>query len=274
MKYKIVQVWFNSTDDARIPMFVLHRKGIKHDGSAPLLQYGYGANDDSLLPSFSPTWVSFVTLYGGIVAFPNIRGGSEFGDDWAKAGQKSHVMSGVQDFVSATQYLAEEKYIARDKASIVGASAGGILVIRSIASAPPGTFKAAVSKKGSHDTLRYPLFNPGVYWIGALGDPDQPADFDYMYPDASLYNFPSEKRLPHTLILAGGSDVRINKAHTYKMLATLQYIAPEGSGIQILKTIQGAGHSSTGSRTLEFEDDFAVLAFIGNSLQLKSGCCN
>jgi len=63
---------------------------------------GYGANDDSLLPSFSPTWISFVTLYGGIVAFPNIRGGSEFGKDWANAGQKSHVMNGVRDFVSAT----------------------------------------------------------------------------------------------------------------------------------------------------------------------------
>jgi len=69
-------------------------------------------------------------------------------------------------------------------------------------------------------------------------------------------------------------DVRIDKAHTHKMLATLQYIAPEGSGIQLLKTIQGAGHSSAGSRTLEFEDDFAVLAFIANSFQLTSGRCN
>jgi len=223
-----------------------------------------------LLPSFSPTWVTFVTLYGGIVAFPNIRGGSEFGTDWANAGKNRHIMNGVSDFVSATQYLALENYIARDKASILGWSAGGALVIRSIASAHPGTFKAAISDKGVHDTLRYPLFDPGVYWIGALGDPDQPADFDYIYPVAPLYKFPSNKQLPDTLILAGGSDVRINKMHTYKMLATFQHNAPKGSGIQLLKTIPGEGHDPAGkSRTLQVEHDFTVLVFIANSLRLK-----
>ena len=102
-----------------VPMFILHREGIELDGSAPLLQYGMccvkerlfrhdmtvigsGGNDVSLLPSFSPTWISFVTLYGGIVAFPNIRGGSEFGTGWADAGKKRHIMNGVSDFVSAT----------------------------------------------------------------------------------------------------------------------------------------------------------------------------
>lgn len=116
--------------------------------------------------------------------------------------------------------------MASDKTSILGWSAGAELVTRSIAAAPPDTFKAAISSKGAHDTLRvsifipsvpgvpilcifrqFPQFHPGVYWIGALGDPDQPADFDYMYHLASLYQFPSDKPLPDTLLLAGGSKI-------------------------------------------------------------------
>jgi len=267
----VSQVWYPSVDGTKIPMYILHDKSTKLDGTAPLLQHGYGYHSP-LLPSFSPTWVTFAAFYGGVVAFPNIRGGLEFGQNWAEAGGKENLMNTVYDFVSATLYLVKQGYVDAHKTSIFGWSAGGELVTGSIAWAEAKTFRAAVANKGSHDTLRFPLFHPGVYWTGDMGDPSEPHDFDYIYPASSLYHFPTNKVLPDTLVLTAGSDVRVNKMHTYKMAATLQYSAPPGSGVQLLKTIPKEGHlSDRNPRKLQVEDDFLVFSFIANSMGLSLG---
>ncbi|KAF8321696.1 alpha/beta-hydrolase [Clavulina sp. PMI_390] len=266
----VSQVWYPSEDDVKIPMYILKHKDTQLDGTAPLLQYGYGGNEVSLLPQFSPIWVTFALYYNGVVAFPNIRGGSEFGLDWANSGRAESINNTAKDFIAATNYLIKNQWVSPDKTSIYGWSAGAELITRCVLWTESRTFRAAIAYKGPHDQLRFPLFDPGVYWMDALGDPSDTQGFDWLYPFSSLYNFPPHITLPATLIVAGGSDIRINKMHTYKMLATMQYGASPESGMVLLKTITGEAHDPNGRpKTLEIEDDFVLLSFLAQSMELS-----
>jgi len=263
------QVWYSSKDGTDVPMSILHHKNNKLDGTAPCLQYGYGANGVSLLPFFSPAFLTFVHLYGGVVAVANIRGGSEFGSSWSNAGKKANKLNAVDDFIFANKYLVEHKYISPSKTAILGWSSGAELVAESVQRAPAGTFAAVVADRGAHDGLRFPLFSPGLYWMGSFGDPLVPKEFDFLSPLSSLHNVPSGKVLPPTLIIAGEKDVRIATMHPYKFTATLQHNAAQGSGIQLLTIIKSAGHGPGKSIDIEHEEDIVILGFIAQSLSLN-----
>jgi len=176
----------------------------------------------------------------------------------------------VDDFISATVYLVGKKYISPSKTTILGRGGGGDLVAQSIHRAPAGTFGCAIADKGAYDALRFPLFTPGLYWIGEVGDPFNPQDFDFIYPFSPLHTVSSKKSLPATLFVIGSEDVRVAALHGYKLAATSQHNAAVGSGIQLMKIIPGAGQMPVTGKCTDvlIEEDVVKLGFLAKSLGL------
>ncbi|KAF8898147.1 prolyl oligopeptidase [Gymnopilus junonius] len=210
------QVWYESKDGTKVPMFIVRHKSTKLDGTAPAIQYGYGGFSISIDPFFSATILTFLQNYGAIFALPNIRGGGEFGEDWHKAGYREKKGNCFDDFIAATQYLVENKYAAADKITINGGSNGGLLVAACVNRAPEGTFGCAIAEVGVHDLLKFHKFTIGKAWISDYGNPDDPNDFDFIFPLSPLHNIPKDKILPPYLLLTADHDDRVVPMHSFK----------------------------------------------------------
>ncbi|KAH7907477.1 prolyl oligopeptidase [Hygrophoropsis aurantiaca] len=158
------QVWYESKDGTKVPMFIVRHTSTKLDGTAPAIQYGYGGFSIAINPSFSPAILTFVKMYSGLYALPNIRGGGEFGEDWHEAGIREKKINVFDDFIAATKYLITHKYAAPGKVAINGGSNGGLLVGACVNLAPAGAFGAAVAEVGVLDLLKVRGFVEGVEW--------------------------------------------------------------------------------------------------------------
>lgn len=218
-EYETEQVFYPSIDGTTVPMFITKKKGLGEN--APTLLYGYGGFNISMTPTFSPANLLFIER-GGIYAVANLRGGSEYGEDWHRAGMLANKQNVFDDFQAAAEWLVAEKYTSRQRLAILGRSNGGLLVAACLTQRPE-LFGAAVCWVPVIDMLRYHKFTVGRYWIPEYGDAEtNPDHFQFLYAYSPLHNVRTDVDYPPTLIMTADTDDRVVPGHALKFAATLQ----------------------------------------------------
>jgi prolyl oligopeptidase len=200
-------------------MFLVHKKGIKKDGSNPVLLYGYGGFSSPITPGFQRNIYLWLEE-GGIYAAANLRGGNEYGEEWHKAGMLDKKQNVFDDFIAAAEWLIAEKYTSPKKLAIMGGSNGGLLV-GAVLVQRPDLFSAVVCSRPLLDMIRYHKFLIARLWIPEYGSSDDPEQFKYLLAYSPYHNI-KQVDYPATLILTADTDTRVDPLHARKMAAALQ----------------------------------------------------
>ena len=266
--YTTEQVFYNSADGTRVPMFISYKKGMKRDGQNPTYLYGYGGFDISVTPSFSPANLVWMEM-GGIYAVANLRGGGEYGEKWHEGGEL-HVKQNVfDDFIAAAQYLIDNKFTSTPKLAIGGGSNGGLLVGACITQRPD-LYGAALPAVGVMDMLRFQKFTIGWAWTSDYGSSEKKEDFQFLYAYSPLHHIAKGCCYPPTLITTADHDDRVVPAHSFKFAATLQ--AAQGCDKPTLIRIETkAGHGAGKPTTKIIEETADRWAFLVKELGMKIG---
>lgn len=266
-KYETKQVFFSSKDGTRVPMFLTYRKGIKMDGSNPTLMYGYGGFNSNETPFFSvinATWIDM----GGIYAHVVLRGGTEYGEEWHKAGMLHNKQNVFDDFIGAAEHLIAEKYTSTPKLAIHGASNGGLLV-GAVMTQRPELFGACLPAVGVMDMLRFQKFTIGWAWQTEYGYPEKnKEDFEYLLGYSPYHNLKPGTAYPPTLITTADHDDRVVPAHSFKYAAALQH-AQSGDNPVIIRIETKAGHGGGKPITKVIEEVTDTYAFLIKHLGFK-----
>jgi len=253
--YETEQVFYKSKDGTKIPMFLVHKKGIKHDGTHPVLLYAYGGFNVSMTPSFSNS--NFILMENnGIYALPNIRGGGEYGEKWHKAGKLLRKQNVFDDFIAAGEYLIDNKYTSKNLLAINGGSNGGLL-IGAVMTQRPELFKVALPEVGVMDMLRFQKFTIGWAWAVEFGSSDSAKYFPYIYKYSPLHNIRDGVNYPATMVFTADHDDRVVPAHSFKFAATLQE-KQSGKAPVLIRIETDQGHGASGSslsKTIDEETD-------------------
>jgi len=239
--YEVQQVFYTSKDGTRIPMFLVHRRGLARTGDHPTLLYGYGGFGISLTPSFSVGLVAWLEM-GGVYAQPSLRGGGEYGEEWHQAGTKLNKQKVFDDFIAAAEWLIAHGYTNPAKLAISGGSNGGLLVGACLVQRPE-LFAAALPAVGVFDMLRFHKFTIGWAWISEYGSPENPEEFKALYAYSPLHNLKPGTAYPATLITTADHDDRVVPAHSFKFAAALQ-AAQRGSQPILIRIDTKAGHGA------------------------------
>jgi prolyl oligopeptidase len=240
-EFETKQVFYPSKDSTKVPMFIIHKKGIKLDGNNPTMLYAYGGFNISLTPSFSISRIMFLEQ-GGVYALANLRGGGEYGEEWHKAGMLDKKQNVFDDFIAAAEYLISEKYTSSQKLGIMGGSNGGLL-IGACMTQRPDLYKVAIPQVGVLDMLRYHKFTVGWGWAVEYGSSDDAKQFDYLIKYSPLHNVKDSVSYPATLVCTADHDDRVVPAHSFKFLATLQ-AKHKGSNPVLGRIDSKAGHGA------------------------------
>ncbi|MCK7556673.1 prolyl oligopeptidase family serine peptidase [Chitinophaga sedimenti] len=265
-QFETRQVFFTSKDGTKVPMFLSYKKGLKLDGNTPVLLYGYGGFNIPQTPGFSVSNLFFMEQ-GGIYAVVNLRGGSEYGESWHKAGMKEKKQNVFDDFIGAAEYLIKEKYTNPSKIAIRGGSNGGLLV-GACMTQRPDLFKVALPAVGVLDMLRYQKFTIGWAWVVEYGSSEKADEFPYLFKYSPLHNIRKGTSYPATLITTGDHDDRVVPAHSFKFAAALQ-AANAGPNPMLIRIETQAGHGA-GKPTSKVIDEAAdVWAFTMFNLGMK-----
>ena len=248
------QVWYTSKDGTKVPMFIVHKKGLELDGNNPTYLYAYGGFNISLTPSFSSSLLLLLEN-NGVYAMPNLRGGGEFGEDWHEAGMLLKKQNVFDDFIAAGEYLIESGYTRSERLAIAGGSNGGLLV-GAIMTQRPGLASVAFPAVGVMDMLRYHKFTIGWGWIPEYGCADSSkADFENLAGYSPYHNLNPGTNYPSTMVTTADHDDRVVPAHSFKFAARLQ--ACQGSNRPALIRIEkNAGHGA-GKPTSKILDEQA-----------------
>ena len=258
--YETRQVFYTSKDGTRVPMFLVHRKGLALDGRNPTLLYGYGGFNISTSPGFNPLRLALLEQ-GFVYASANIRGGSEYGESWHEAGTKLRKQNVFDDFIAAAEWLIKNKYTQPARLAILGGSNGGLLV-GVVMNQRPDLFKVAVPQVGVMDMLRFHKFTIGPEWISDYGSSDNEEQFRYLYAYSPLHNIKVGVKYPATLITTADHDDRVVPAHSFKYAATLQKMAEPGNPVLIrIETRSGHGASSTTKMIEQTADIYAFVIY-------------
>ncbi len=258
--YESKQIFFNSKDGTRVPMFITYKKGLKRNGKNPVYLYGYGGFNISLGPGFSAMRIPFLEQ-GGIYAQVNLRGGSEYGEEWHLAGTKMQKQNVFDDFISAAEYLIREKYTSSDKLAIVGGSNGGLLV-GACMTQRPDLFRVAIPQVGVMDMLRYHKFTIGWNWASDYGTSEDSKEmFEYLKGYSPLHNLKKGVAYPATLVTTADHDDRVVPAHSFKFAATLQE-CHEGKNPVLIRIDTKAGHGSGKPLAKVLEEQADIYSFI------------
>ncbi|MCB0560069.1 MAG: S9 family peptidase [Lewinellaceae bacterium] len=212
--------FFESKDGARVPIFIVHKKGVELNGQNPTLLYGYGGFNIGISPSFVGLRAMFINR-GGVFAQVGLRGGDEFGEQWHEDGMLQKKQNTFDDFIAAAEYMIREGYTNTDKLAMEGGSNGGLLV-GAVLTQRPDLFKAATCAVPLLDMIRYHKFLIARYWIPEYGDPDKKEDFQNILQYSPYHNIRMGVNHPTTLIIAGENDSRVDPLHAKKFAAALQ----------------------------------------------------
>jgi prolyl oligopeptidase len=257
--YETKQVFYNSKDGTRIPMFLVYKKGLKLDGSNPTLLYGYGGFNITMAPAFSPLRLALLEQ-GFVYASANLRGGGEYGETWHDAGTKLKKQNVFDDFIAAAEWLIANKYTSPEKLAINGGSNGGLLV-GAVMNQRPELFHVAVPQVGVMDMLRFQKFTIGWNWAADYGSSDDPEQFKAIYKYSPLHNIKPGVKYPATFITTADHDDRVVPAHSFKYAATLQAAASPANPVLIrVETKSGHGASST-TKAIELAADIYSFLF-------------
>ncbi|MFS8894439.1 prolyl oligopeptidase family serine peptidase [Synechococcus sp. O70.1] len=265
--YEVQQVFYPSKDGTRIPMFLVHRRGLARTGDHPTLLYGYGGFGISLTPSFSVGLVAWLEM-GGVYAQPNLRGGGEYGEAWHQAGTKLNKQKVFDDFIAAAEWLVANGYTNPSKLAISGGSNGGLLVGACLTQRPD-LFAAALPAVGVFDMLRFHKFTIGWAWISEYGSPEDPEEFKALYAYSPLHNLKPGTAYPATLITTADHDDRVVPAHSFKFAAALQ-AAQGGSQPILIRIDTKAGHGAGKPTTKLIEETADRWAFLVEVLGIQT----
>jgi prolyl oligopeptidase len=258
-QYDVKQVWFNSKDGTRVPMFVVSKKGLVLNGKNPTLLTGYGGFNISRMPTFERA--IFVWLeHGGVYADANLRGGSEFGEKWHAAGMLGSKQNVFDDFAAAAEYLIAQKYTDVDHLGIRGRSNGGLLMGAALTQHPE-LYKAVVCQVPLLDMLRYQNFQIAKLWIPEYGSAEDAEQFKWLYAYSPYHHVVDGTKYPATLIMTADTDTRVDPMHAKKMAARLQ-AANAGPNPILLEVDTKAGHGldkPIGKQVQEWTDIWSFL---------------
>ncbi len=242
--YETKQVFYPSKDGTKVPMFIVHKKGIQLNGKNPTILYAYGGFNISVTPSFSMSRVTWLEQ-GGIYVSANLRGGSEYGEAWHEAGMRLKKQNVFDDFIAAAEYLIENKYTSTPYLACQGGSNGGLLV-GAVINQRPDLFGVAIPQVGVMDMLRFQKFTIGWNWIAEYGSAEATEeDFKNLYGYSPLHNIQPGVSYPATLITTADHDDRVVPAHSFKYAAELQAKAKNDRPLLIrIETESGHGASN------------------------------
>ncbi|XP_053958448.1 prolyl endopeptidase [Anastrepha ludens] len=271
--YEIKQIFYDSYDGTKIPMFIIHKRK-EAIYPRPCLLYGYGGFNISLQPSFSATGLMFIDTFDGVLAYPNLRGGGEYGEKWHNAGRLLNKQNVFNDFQASAEFLINNKYTTKDRLVIQGGSNGGLLVGACI-NQRPDLFGAAVAQVGVMDMLRFHQFTIGQAWCSDYGNPNAKEHFENLFKYSPLHNVhvPKTKseEYPSTLILTADHDDRVSPLHSLKFAAALQEAVQNSCQRNpiILRVYSKAGHGAGKPTTKRIEEAADILTFISKTINVK-----
>ena len=258
-QYETKQIFYKSKDGTEIPMFIVHKKDIKLDGTNPTLLYGYGGFNISLTPSFRITRMLWLEN-GGVFAVANLRGGGEYGEKWHKAGTLLQKQNVFDDCIAAAEYLIAEKYTSSERLALQGGSNGGLLV-GAVINQRPELFQVALPAVGVLDMLRYHLFTIGRAWSADYGLSEDEEQFKNLYKYSPVHNIKENTNYPAVLVTTGDHDDRVVPAHSFKYIATLQE-KYSGNNPVMIRIETKAGHGAGKPTAKIIEEVVDVTAFI------------
>ncbi|MFZ3279533.1 MAG: prolyl oligopeptidase family serine peptidase [Candidatus Sulfotelmatobacter sp.] len=261
--YEVQQEWYHSKDGTRVPIFVVAKKGLKKDGQNPTLLTGYGGFDISLTPEFDRDIYLWLE-HGGVYAVANLRGGSEFGEDWHRAGMLDKKQNVFDDMIAAAGYLISEKYTDKDHLGIWGGSNGGLLMGAMITQRPD-LFRAVICDVPLLDMLHYQNFKIARLWVPEYGTAEDPAQFKWLYAYSPYHHVKAGVEYPAVLFMTADSDSRVDPMHAKKMTALMQAEAANGGSRTrpiLLRIETKAGHGAgtpVAKRIEEYADVYSFL---------------
>ena len=268
--YEVNQVWYNSKDGTRVPMFVVYKKGLEKNGKNPTLLTGYGGFNISVTPAFNRSAYLWLE-HGGVYAVANLRGGAEFGEDWHRAGMLDKKQNVFDDFIAAAEYLISEKYTDKDHLAIQGGSNGGLLMGAMITQRPD-LFRAVVCAVPLLDMLRYQNFQIAKLWIPEYGSAEDPKQFDWLYAYSPYHHVKAGAEYPAILFMTADTDTRIDPMHAKKMAALMQAEAKNGASKErpiLLRIETKAGHGAGKPVTKQIEEGTDTYSFLFWQLRVK-----
>ncbi|WP_462247558.1 prolyl oligopeptidase family serine peptidase [Ekhidna sp.] len=241
--YETKQIFYTSKDGTKVPMFIVHKKGLELNGKNPTWLYSYGGFNISLRPSFSTSRLVWLEN-GGVYAMPNIRGGGEYGEKWHKAGTKLEKINVFEDFIAAGEYLINEGYTSSDYLALQGGSNGGLLVGATI-NMRPDLAKVAFPMVGVMDMLRYQNFTIGRAWSADYGTSEDSEEmFKYLQSYSPVHNIDPNATYPAVMVTTADHDDRVVPAHSFKYAATLQEMNPDNPSPLLIRIETKAGHGA------------------------------
>ena len=262
-KYEVKQLWFNSKDGTRVPMFVFHKKGLELNGKNPTLLTGYGGFNVSLTPNFVGDRYLWLE-HGGVFAVANLRGGAEFGEDWHRAGMLDKKQNVFDDFIAAAEFLISQKYTDKDHLAIRGGSNGGLLMGAALTQRPD-LYRAVVCQVPLLDMLRYQNFQIAKLWIPEYGSAEDPKQFDWLYAYSPYHHVKPGTEYPAILFMTADTDTRVDPMHAKKMSALMQAEAENGKSRErpiLLRIDTKAGHGAGKPITKQVEDLTDIYSFL------------
>jgi len=264
--YLTEQVFFQSRDGTRVPMFITRRRDLERDGSAPTYLTAYGGFNISTPPAFSVSNLVWLEM-GGILAMPNLRGGGEYGEEWHQAGMLGRKQNVFDDFIAAAEYLIAEGYTSPAKLAIAGGSNGGLLVGAAMTQRPE-LFGAALPAVGVMDMLRYHKFTIGWAWVPEYGSADSAAQFEYLMRYSPLHNLKPGTDYPATMVTTADHDDRVVPGHSFKFAAALQ-AANAGRRPALIRIESKAGHGAGKPTAKIIEEQADRWAFLSRNLGMR-----
>jgi prolyl oligopeptidase len=263
---EVVREYATSKDGTRVPINIIRRRGVKLDGSNPVLLNGYGGYGISVKPRFSSlrrVWID----QGGVYAVANLRGGGEFGERWHREGMLTSKQNVFDDFAAVMQYMIDAGYTTSEKLAIIGGSNGGLLMGAMITQHPE-LCKVVVSFVGIYDMLRVELAPNGEFNIPEFGTVKDAEQFRALYAYSPYHNVKAAAACPSVLFITGANDPRVDPMHSRKMTARLQEAASSGRPI-LLRTSSETGHGLATPLSEQIEESVHYHAFLLSELGLK-----
>jgi prolyl oligopeptidase len=260
------QVFVASKDGTKIPMFIIHRKDAKLDGTNPTILYGYGGFNVNMTPGFSGSRAVWLE-HGGVYAIPNLRGGGEFGEEWHRAGMLAKKQNVFDDFIAAAEYLIAQKWTSREHLAISGGSNGGLLVGAAVTQRPD-LYRAVICAVPLLDMLRFHKFGSGKTWVPEYGSADEPAQFNALY-GYSPYRIAVDagaRAYPSVLFDSADHDDRVDPMHARKLAAVLQ-ANQTGDAPILLRIERNSGHGGADVVKQQVERVVDQLSFLLHELK-------
>ncbi|MEX2008300.1 MAG: prolyl oligopeptidase family serine peptidase [Candidatus Spechtbacterales bacterium] len=251
------QEWCTSKDGTKVPMFIVHKKGVRRNGANPTVMLGYGGFDVPLTPFFMLRQMPFLEA-GGVFVVANLRGGGEFGKAWHDAGRRNNKQNVFNDFIAAAEHLIQRTYTKPERLGIMGGSNGGLLT-SAVMLQRPDLFGAVASIVPVTDMLRFHKFGGGALWVPEYGNPDIPKERKWMLRYSPYHNVKDGTAYPPLLIKTSDHDDRVHPMHSYKFAARMCQANPENT--VLVRVERQAGHSGGAAQSKEIEEQADMLAF-------------